>query len=81
MAYYRQDKDEYKRIFKQPRPKSVNWLRSLLLSTARWQKSIGGTNLTKITDIALAETESRAGEDEGGIGSGVDAWGVDGRDR
>lgn len=75
IALYRQDKEEYKRIFKKPRPVSGNWLDELLHSTAQWQKSIGGANLTKITDIALAETETRAGEDEGGIGGGVDAWG------
>ena len=74
VAHYRQDKDEYRRVFKRTKPISANWLWELLHSTAKWQKSIGGTNLTKITDIALAETESRAGDEGDGIG-GVDAWG------
>lgn len=74
VAHYRQSKDEYKRLFGRPRPKQSDWLRSLLLSTARWQKSIGGTNLTKITEIALAETDTRAEDDGEGLGN-LDAWG------
>ena len=74
VAHYRQDKDEYRRLFKRSKPVSANWLWELLHSTAKWQKSIGGTNLTKITDIALAETESRAGDEGDGMG-GTDAWG------
>ena len=74
VALYRQDKSEYARVFKRARPSSSNWLDELLHRTALWQKSIGGMNLTKITDIALAEMESRA--DEGGNeAGGVDAWG------
>tara|TARA_Y100000310_G_C20670663_1_gene810088 strand:- start:882 stop:1391 length:510 start_codon:yes stop_codon:yes gene_type:complete len=74
IAYYRQDKDEYKRVFGKSRPVSPNLLAKLLHYTALWQKSVQGANLTKITDIALAETETRAGDEGEGYGS-VDAWG------
>ena len=73
IAVYRQDRDEYKRVFKKARPTTSNWLDELLHRTALWQKSIGGINLTKITDIALAEMESRS--EEGEEAGGVDAWG------
>ena len=39
VASYRQDKDEYKRVFKRARPVSENWLGELLHRTALWQKS------------------------------------------
>jgi len=74
VAHYRQDKDEYRRVFRRSKPVSLNWLAELLFHTAQWQKSVQGTNLTKITDIALAEVETRAGDEGEGIG-GVDAWG------
>lgn len=74
IAFYRQDKEEYKRLFKKVKPASENWLGELLYRTALWQKSIGGANLTKITDIALAEMETRSGDEGEGIG-GIDAWG------
>ena len=75
VAYYRQNKDEYQRVFKKKRPLSPNLLAELLFHTAQWQKSVAGTNLTKITDIALAETETRAGDDGDGSYGGTDAWG------
>ncbi len=73
VAVYRQDADEYKRVFKRRSPIIPNLLDEFMYRTAQWQKSVQGTNLTKITDIALAETESRAGEE--GEPSGTDAWG------
>lgn len=75
VAYYRQNKDEYQRIFKKKRPLSPNLLAELLFHTAQWQKSVAGTNLTKITDIALAETETRGGDEGDGSYGGTDAWG------
>lgn len=74
IALYRQSKTDYQRVYKKPKPVSNSWLGELLHSTAQWQKSIGGTNLTKITDIALAEMENNADEDGEGLG-GADAWG------
>lgn len=73
VALYRQDKYEYTKVFKKKRPIPPNLLDEFLYRTAQWQKSVLGTNLTKITDIALAETETRAGED-GDLPSGADAW-------
>lgn len=71
-ALYRQSAVEYKKLFKQPRPIPPNFLDELLYRTAQWQKSVGGKNLERAIDIALAETETRA-PDEGdvfGKGSG-----------
>lgn len=76
VAVFRQSADEYLKVFKKKRPISPNLLDEFLYRTAQWQKSVQGTNLTKITDIALAETETRSGEDGEGYG-GTDAWGKD----
>lgn len=73
VAMYRQDKEAYEKEFKKKRPISPNWLEELMYRTAQWQKSVQGTNLTKITDIALAEVETEAGEKEG-FPSGADAY-------
>ena len=72
VAMYRQDKETYLKEFRKKRPTSPNWLDELMYRTAQWQKSVQGTNLTKITDIALAEVETRAGEEE--LPSGADIW-------
>jgi hypothetical protein len=77
VAYYRQNKDEYRKMFGRPKPVSLNWLSKLLHHTAMWQKSVGGTNLTKITDIALADIETRSGDDGDNSYGGTDAWGKD----
>jgi hypothetical protein len=73
IAIYREDPVEYERLFEQKRPVTPDLLDEYLHRTAQWQKSVSGTNLTKITDIALAEVEGRAGEDEG-LGKD-DPWG------
>ncbi len=73
IALFRQDPEEYEYLFKKARPIMPNLLDDLLYRTAQWQKSVQGVNLTKITDIALAETETRAGEE--GEGYGGDRWG------
>ncbi len=75
VAVYRQNADEYSRVFKKKRPISPNLLDEFLYRTAQWQKSVQGANLTKITDIALAETETRSGEEGEGYGGAADAWG------
>jgi len=64
IAVYRQDSEAYKKLFKKPRPILPNLLDEYMFRTAQWQKSVEGTNLTKITDIALAETETRIGEED-----------------
>lgn len=64
IALYRQNKDLYKVTYGQSQPIPPNLLDELLYRTAQWQKSVQGANLTKITDIALAETESRIDEED-----------------
>ncbi len=72
IAHYRQDKDEYRRLFKREKPVSPDVIDELLYRTAQWQKSIGGTNLGRATDMALAEIESRNEEMSGA--NAADAW-------
>ncbi len=73
IAFHRQDPVEYERKFDRPRPIPPDLLDELLFRTAQWQKSVAGRNLERITDIALAETEVRAG-DEDITGENRDAW-------
>lgn len=71
VAMYRQDSNLYKSMFKKEVPVRSFLLREFMHSLAQWQKSIGGKNLERATDIALAETETRGEED---AGEGSDAW-------
>jgi len=64
VALYRQDKDAYFKAFKRKRPIPPNLLDEYIYRTAQWQKSVAGKNLERATDIALAETEVRSGEDD-----------------
>ncbi|KKN59671.1 hypothetical protein LCGC14_0539980 [marine sediment metagenome] len=74
VATYRQDPEAYQEQFKRPRPVFPDLLDELMFRTAQWQKSVAGKNLERATDIALAETETRAGDD-GDMSSGDrDAW-------
>lgn len=77
IAVYRQNKDNYVTLYQKEKPNELkSHMNELLYRTAQWQKSEKGANLTKITDIALAQVETRAGEDEGYPGTN-DAWGKD----
>ena len=73
IATYRQNAGEYRKLFKKPKPVSPDALDEFLYRTAQWQKSVGGKNMDRAIDIALAETEARAGEDDYGVGGG-DPW-------
>ena len=66
VATYRQDSIEYAVIYKQKQPKPPNLIDEYMYRVAQWQKSRDGTNLNKAIDIALAETEAKAGEDDFG---------------
>jgi hypothetical protein len=72
IAQYRQNKDDYKKIFHKVKPVSPDALEEYLYRTAQWQKSVAGKNLDRALDIALAESE-RGNEEEDGMG-GMDAW-------
>ena len=73
VATYRQDSTKYAELYHKPVPTPCNLIAEYKYSLALWQKSIGGKNLDRATDIALAETE-RQGDDDGGDGGGSDAW-------
>ncbi len=72
IAYYRENKAHYQKLYKRIRPVSPDALDEFLYRTAQWQKSIGGKNMDRAIDIALAETER--GEDDDGLGGGSDVW-------
>ncbi len=66
IAIYRQDSNEYERLFDKKRPVCPNLLDEYMYRVAQWQKSREGKNLDRAIDLALAETEAKAGEDEFG---------------
>ena len=69
IAFFRQSPTEYEKQFKRKMPKPPNLMDEFIYRTAQWQKSISGKNLERATDIALAETEAKSG-DEGDIVGG-----------
>ncbi len=74
LAQYRLDKDEYVRLYDQEKPISPNLPENLLHFIAQWQKSVTGKNLERAIDIALAETETKAGEEDDGTDAANVAW-------
>ena len=64
IAFYRQDKEEYKKKFNRTRPVPPDAMDEFLFRTAQWQKSVAGRNLDRAIDIALAETEAKAEMEE-----------------
>lgn len=73
IACYRKDAKLYKKNFEQDEPIPPNFLDEFLFRTAQWQKSVAGKNLERAIDIALAETEAKAMEDNPTDG-GRDPW-------
>ncbi|KKL61467.1 hypothetical protein LCGC14_2195020 [marine sediment metagenome] len=69
VATFRQDQDNYARVYGRPRPIPPNLIEEFTYSSAQWQKSIGGTNLKSATDIALAEIETKGDSEGDGLGS------------
>jgi len=67
IASYRQDSIEYEKMHKkEKKPVCANLLEEYTYRLAQWQKSREGKNLDTATEIALAETEAKAGEDDFG---------------
>ncbi len=73
IAYFRQSKADYKKMFKKDHPVQPNLTEEFLYRTAQWLKSVAGKNLERATDMALAQIETQ-GEEEGSATSGSDAW-------
>jgi len=71
VAFFRQNVDEYKRLFERDEPIPPALIGEFTYRTAQWQKSIQGMNLKSAIDLALAEVETRGEE---GDGVSVDAW-------
>lgn len=66
IALYRQDSNEYKKLYGKKGPTPPDLLEVYMYRVAQWQKSREGKNLDRAIDLALAETEAKAGEDEFG---------------
>jgi hypothetical protein len=65
IAFYRQSPVDYRELFDEEHPPIMfDLMGEYLYRTAQWQKSIAGKNLERATDIALAETEKEAGEED-----------------
>lgn len=73
VALYRKDPVAYAQEYGKDRPIQPNLLDEMMYRTAQWQKSIQGVNLGKITDLALAEMETRSEDDED-FGGDRDSW-------
>lgn len=73
IAAYREDKTAFREVYGRDKPLPPNSLDDLLYRTAQWQKSVGGINLNRATEIALTEVEAKAMEDEGGL-KGIGKW-------
>lgn len=72
IALYRQSKDRYRSQHHKIEPDELDPIDELMFRTAQWQKSVGGKNLEKATDLALAETETQS--EESTDVAGADAW-------
>lgn len=72
VAVYREDPQQYLVIYGRPKPIPPDPVDELLYRVAQWQKSVAGKNMERAMDLALAEQEAKAGEDEGG--TYADAW-------
>lgn len=57
IATFRQNKENYKLIYKKEQPEPPNMINEYTYRLAQWQKSVQGHNLDKAIDIGLAETE------------------------
>ena len=66
IALYRQDSSEYEKLYNKKQPTPPALLEEYMYRVAQWQKSREGKNLDRAIDLALAETEARAGEEDFG---------------
>jgi hypothetical protein len=65
VAQYRQDKEAYQILYNRDRPILPNLIEDFMYRTSQWQKSVSGTNLKSLNDLALAEMETKTEGDEG----------------
>ena len=70
---YQKDLAAYMLGFSMDKPEPPNLGDEVIYRMAQWQKSVAGKNLERITDIALAETETR-GDDTGQYSDTADKY-------
>ena len=73
VAMFRQDADEYFKVHKRKRPIYPNLIDEFTHLTALCQKSYKGENLKSAIELAMAETEAKAGEEDM-LGGNKDYW-------
>lgn len=65
---YREDKEQYTKSFKRKYPEIPDTSGKFVHVLAQTRRSLGGKMKKALEDMALAELETRAGDDMGGVG-------------
>ena len=73
VAAFRQNSDLYETTYKRKCPEYPNLIEEYKHQTALCQKSVRGENLKSSIELAMAETEAKAGEEDM-LGGGRDYW-------
>ena len=63
IATYRWSAVEYEKMYRRKMPQTPNLIEEYTYRTAQWQKSVQGKSLQSAFDLALAETETRNGDE------------------
>jgi len=63
IAAYRQNAVEYEKVYSRRQPQTPNLIEAFTYRVAQWQKSVAGKSLQSAIDLALAETETKSGEE------------------
>lgn len=66
VATYRQNKDNYKRLYNEEKPTPTNLASQYIYRVSQWQKSINALNLNALNALTLAEMEVKPDEGEFG---------------
>lgn len=72
VSAYRFDKEAFAEIFEADRPAEPNLIEEYIYRICQWQKSVAGLNLNKAIDLALAEMETKADDQEAISGGGFE---------
>lgn len=68
VATYRKSVTLYQKQYRKAMPEQIDVIDELMFRTAQWQKSVQGKNLERAMDLALAETETRTGDEGDAFG-------------
>ena len=68
ILYYRMDKEHYNKAYKRKFPETPDTSGKFVHVLAQCRRSLGGKMKKALEDMALAELETRANDDMGGVG-------------